>query len=94
MHNLDRDTPELGIWTKISSHGNHYGKEAIGGLIEFAKNQGYLKLIYPVDKRNISSKKIPIYYGGKLIENNKIETTPDGRTLDEEVYEIVLQQTK
>lgn len=94
LHNLDRDTPELGIWTKISSHGNHYGKEAIGGLIEFAKNQGYLKLIYPVDKRNISSKKIPIYYGGKLIESNKIETTPDGRTLDEEVYEIVLQQTK
>lgn len=37
LHNLNSAAPELGIWTKISSHGNHYGKEAIGGLIEYAK---------------------------------------------------------
>ncbi len=90
LHNLNNNIPELGIWTKVHSHGNHYGREAIGGLIELAKKQGYTKLIYPVDKKNIASKKIPLFYGGKLIDSNKLVATPDGRTLDEEVYEIVL----
>lgn len=90
LHHMDSNTPELGVWTKINSHGNHYGREAIGGLIAFARNQGYSKLIYPVDKRNVASKKIPIYYSGKIIENGKIVTTPDERTLDVEVYEVVL----
>lgn len=90
LHNLNNDMPELGIWTKISSHGNHYGREAIGGLIEYAKEQGYTQLIYPVDKKNIASKKIPLFYGGELIISNKLVITPDGRTLDEEVYKITL----
>lgn len=90
LHNLNNDMPELGIWTKISSHGNHYGREAIGGLIEYAKEQGYTKLIYPVDKKNIASKKIPLFYGGELIISNNLVITPDGRTLDEEVYKITL----
>ena len=90
LHDLNNDAPELGIWTKINIHGNHYGREAIGGIIEYAKKQGIAKLIYPVDKRNIASKKIPLFYGGKVIAANKLVTTPDGRTLDEEIYEIIL----
>lgn len=90
LHGLNNDTPELGIWTKISSHGNHYGREAVGGLIQYAQKQGYTKLIYPVDKKNVASKKIPLFYGGKLIVTSKLVTTPDGRTLDEEIYEIAL----
>ena len=90
LHDLNNEIPELGIWTKITSHGNHYGREAIGGLIEYAKKLGYTKLIYPVDKRNIASKRIPLFYGGNLVESNKLVKTPDGRTLDEEVYEISL----
>lgn len=57
LHDLNNEAPELGIWTKINIHGNHYGREAIGGIIEYAKKQGIAKLIYPVDKRNIASKK-------------------------------------
>lgn len=90
LHGLNNKSPELGIWTKSASHGNHYGREAIGGLVEFAKEQGYKSLIYPVDRKNISSKKIPIYYGGKIITEQFIQTTPDGRTLEEEIYMISL----
>lgn len=88
LHDLNNDIPELGIWTKTNSHGNHYGREAIGGLIKYAQERGNTKLIYPVDKKNIASKKIPLFYGGKVMVSNKLVTTLDGRTLDEEIYEI------
>ncbi len=90
IHNLKADIPNLGIWTKISSHGNHYGREAIGEIIELAKTLNIKKILYPVDKRNIPSKKIPQYYNGKLIVKHKEVPTFDGRILQEEVYEINL----
>ena len=88
LHNLKNEVPELGIWTKLESHGNHYGREAIGGLIDYAHVLKIKKLYYPVDRRNISSKKIPLFYGGKLIVDYKEVKTLDGRILEEEVYEI------
>lgn len=88
LHNLKGDLPELGIWTKLDSHGNHYGREAIGGLIGYAKSLGINKVCYPVDKRNISSVKIPVFYGGKKVVEYKELKTPDGRILEEEIYEI------
>lgn len=39
LHDLNSATPELGIWTKISSHGNHYGREAIGGLLNMPNHR-------------------------------------------------------
>ena len=88
LHNLKNGIPELGIWTKINSHGNHYGREAIGGVIEYARSLGIKKMLYPVDRRNIPSKKIPLFYGGKIVIDYKKVETPDGRTLEEEIYEI------
>lgn len=35
----------LVIWTKIYSHGNHYGREAIGGAIDYTKSLGVKKYI-------------------------------------------------
>lgn len=88
LHNVKNEIPELGIWTKLESHGNHYGREAIGGLIDLARGLGIKKLCYPVDRRNAPSKKIPLFYGGKLVVDYKEVTTPDGRILEEEIYEI------
>lgn len=88
LHHMDQTIPELGIWTKIDSHGNHYGREAIGGLIRHAAALGKKKLRYPVDRRNVPSKKIPLFYRGKLVGRCREVPTPDGRTLQEEVYEI------
>ncbi|WP_051542073.1 GNAT family N-acetyltransferase [Clostridium lundense] len=90
LHNLKNESPELGIWIKISYHGNHYGREAIGGVIDYAQSLGVKKLCYPVDRRNISSKKIPLFYGGKLVTEYKKVETSDGRILEEEIYEILI----
>ncbi len=88
LHLLKSDIPELGIWTKTASHHNGYGREAIFGVVELANRLGYHTLKYPVDCRNIASKKIPISLGGKLIKAHNIIETPDGRLLDEEIYHI------
>ena len=88
IHHCSNSVPELGIWTKSQSHGNHFGREAIGGLIEIAANLGKQKARYPVDKRNIPSKKLPLFYGGRRIERDQKVITPDGRTLMIETYEI------
>lgn len=88
LHDLNNEVPELGIWIKLHSHGNHYGREAIGGAIDYAKSLGIRKLCYPVDRRNTSSKKIPLFYGGRLVTEYKEIKTPDGRMIEEEIYEI------
>ncbi len=89
LHGLkNKEMPELGIWTKLSCHGNHYGREAVGGVIEHAKNLGHKKLLYPVDRRNIASKKIPLYFNAELINPYKEEITPSGKVLEEEIYVI------
>lgn len=90
LHNLNDEMPELGIWTKVCSHGNHYGREAMGGIIDYAKTLGIKKLCYPVDKRNIPSKKIALFYNGKLVTECKKVQTSDGRILQEEIYEIII----
>lgn len=90
LHSITKEIPELGIWTKLSSHGNHYGREAVGAVIDFARQSGIKKVCYPVDVRNIASKKIPIYYGGVLVKENETEITPDGRELIVNTYEITL----
>ncbi len=88
LHHLELKIPELGIWTKVSSHGNKYGREAITTLINLAKKLEYHLVKYPVDCKNIASKKIPISLGGKLIKEHEIVLTPSGRILDEEIYYI------
>lgn len=90
LHYLKSDIPHLGIWTKLSAQGNHYGREAIGGVIEYAKRVGISKLCYPVDYRNIASKKIPMFYGGQLVSASEAVETAGGKVLQIEKYEIVL----
>jgi RimJ/RimL family protein N-acetyltransferase len=58
LHDINTLEPELGIWVKKSSHKNGYGLEAMTALIEWAhKSIDFNYLKYPVDKRNISSRK-------------------------------------
>lgn len=81
-------TPELGIWLKKSIHGKGYGREAIQALVDWALN--YIDLdyfIYPVDRNNVASIKIPQFLGGEVIDELKLET-PDGRILDILLYKI------
>ena len=72
LHELNTLEPELGIWAKKSSHQNGYGLEAMTGLIEWAhENIKFNHLKYPVDKRNIASRRIPERNNGKIIKEYK-----------------------
>lgn len=64
---INTDTPELGIWIKKSDHGNGFGKEAIYALKDWVdKNLEYKYLSYPVEKRNLPSRKIAESLGGRV----------------------------
>jgi len=82
LHHIDQKNPELGIWLKKSAHGNGYGLEAIRHLVEWAKkNVGFDHLKYPVDTRNVPSKRIPEVLGGAVQKAYKKKAL-SGHTLD------------
>ncbi|MFR8332474.1 MAG: GNAT family N-acetyltransferase [Oscillospiraceae bacterium] len=57
LHHVPAPVPELGIWTKMEAHGHHYGREAIGAMLRLAASMGIGRLCYPVDRRNVPSRK-------------------------------------
>lgn len=82
LHNIHTKTPEFGIWIKADAHGHGYGKEAIHGLHDWAvENLTYDAIKYPVDRKNIASRKIPESLGGEIV---KEYTSPNavGKMLD------------
>ncbi len=88
INNVDTKTPEPGIWIKKSTHGSGYGKETVVGLKEWAdKNLEYEYLRYPVDRRNIGSRRIAESLGG-VIEKEYQSTGMGGQELDEVEYHI------
>jgi [ribosomal protein S5]-alanine N-acetyltransferase len=81
-------TPELGIWLKKGAHGMGYGREAIHTLVDWARrNIDIDAFIYPVDRRNIPSRKIPESLNGKIIEEAP-KKTPNRKFLNLIVYRI------
>lgn len=67
LHKLDERAPEFGIWLRESAHGQGLGREAIHALKRWAdQHLDYDYLLYPVDKRNVASQRIPESLGGQL----------------------------
>lgn len=94
LHGVDKKSPEFGIWTKKSSHGNGYGREAITALFNWAcENIDFDYILYPVDKRNVASRKIPESLGGKIKKEYK-EKNLAGFELDEVEYHIYPPKAK
>ena len=92
LHDLTSEIPELGIWIKKEAFGNKYGQEAIKGIVNWAASQKkWKKVRYPVDKRNISSRKIPESLNG-IITKQFISVNMSGFELDEIEYEISLDK--
>ena len=88
LHKLGSKTPELGIWIKEASFGHGLGREAIHGLYYWASHHLHPRaFLYPVDKRNVPSRKIPLSLGGRVV-SEEICLTPDRRTLELENYLI------
>ncbi len=85
---LNSNRPELGIWIKKKAHGHRYGREAVKGLRDWIdENITYQYIKYPVDKRNIPSRKIAEYLGG-VIEDEYKKINLAGNVLDEAEYRI------
>ncbi len=93
LHGKDDPTrPELGIWLKQRAHGEHYGREAIQALAKWAIDHiTFACLIYPVDRNNIPSRKIPESLGGTVVRE-RTTTTANGKTLALLVYQISNEQ--
>ncbi len=91
LHDLLSETPELGIWIKKDAFGNKYGQEAIAGIVNWAmKQKRWKKLQYPVDKRNIPSRRIPESLHGVIVRELKV-INMSGFELDEVEYEINIE---
>lgn len=91
IHDL-AGNPELGIWLKRSAHGNKYGLEAITAIKKWAdENLNYEYLRYPVDRRNIASRKIPEALGGNIFRQYD-RVNMSGNTLHLLEYRIYLNK--
>lgn len=87
-------TPELGIWLRKAAHGRKYGREAIRIVSHWAlENLDFDYLIYPVDRENIPSRKIPESMGGIVYEKRKVKTMRGG-FLDEVVFKLTKEQIR
>jgi [ribosomal protein S5]-alanine N-acetyltransferase len=88
LHHVDTRTPEIGIWLKLDAHGEGYGREAVTALCAWALDNlelDYLK--YPVDRRNVPSRRIPESLGGR-IEAEYEQTNESERVLNILEYRI------
>ena len=80
--------PEFGIWLKQSAHGQGLGREAIHCLYNWARQTMSVDyFIYPVDRRNTASRRIPESLGGVVIEEY-VSKGLAGNELDTLVYKI------
>lgn len=92
LHDIKSNDPELGLWLGEPFHGKGYGLEAATAVINWAKKQlkfDYIK--YPVDKRNIASRKIPEKNGGIIFREFKSRNWIDFE-LDQVEYRIIREK--
>ena len=88
LHNTDCMTSAFGIWIKKSSHRNGYGEEVIHMLYKWAcDNIEFDYITYPVDKRNVASRKIPESLGG-IVNREFKSMNQSGFELDVVEYHI------
>lgn len=88
LRGLKTPVAEFGIWLKQSAHGHGYGREAVHGLYDFACRHFTLDhFIYPVDRRNIPSRRIPESLGGWVAREYK-KINQSGFELDIMEYRI------
>lgn len=96
LHIREISTPELGIWVKKSAFGKKIWREAVIWVADRAqKNLDFEYLLYPVDKDNISSRKIAESLWGMLQTNDHGEeivtiedTMEPGRIMNSVEYRI------
>tara|TARA_Y100000768_G_C23923291_1_gene656113 strand:- start:940 stop:1362 length:423 start_codon:yes stop_codon:yes gene_type:complete len=85
--------PELGVWVAKTAQGKQLGLKAIGLVMAWAKKHCEISaFLYPVDRRNYASRRIPVFYGGQIFDEKIVPTMDPGRVLDEVVYRIPVER--
>jgi RimJ/RimL family protein N-acetyltransferase len=80
--------PELGIWLKKSAHGRGFGREAVAAVRDWAERHLIVDaFVYPVDRKNIPSRKIAESLGGVIARYEPVKTMSGGE-LDAVIYKI------
>lgn len=60
IHNINSESVEVGLWIKKDLHSNGIGTEIVTYLVKFIEDRFSVNyIIYPVDEKNIKSRKIP-----------------------------------
>jgi RimJ/RimL family protein N-acetyltransferase len=84
--------PELGIWVKKSAQGRGIGREAVAGVRDWAERHLIVDaFIYPVDRKNTSSRRIAESLGGVIVRYEAIKTMSGGE-LDAVIYRITARK--
>jgi len=72
LHNINTPIISFGIRIKKSAHGHKYGKEAVFALKQYTdQNFNYEYIKYPIERKNIPSKKIIEALWGKIFDEYK-----------------------
>ena len=88
LHKTNTKHPELGVWVKKSAHGQGYGRETMTAIKEWADTHiEYEYIVYPVDRDNIPSRKIPESLGGNVCKHYD-KTSVSGNILHIVEYHI------
>lgn len=74
LHDIDSETPELGIWIREDLHGQGLGRESVETVLHWssARIRGS-HFIYPVAMENLASRRIAEALGGIVIETRTAE---------------------
>lgn len=60
IHNINSESVEVGLWIKKDLQSNGLGTEIVTCLVKFIEDNFSINyIIYPVDEKNIRSRKIP-----------------------------------
>lgn len=90
LYDIPSKHPEFGIWIKKEAHGNWYGRECVHNMLDWSvQNLAVDYFIYPVDKRNVPSLKIPEFFNGRIERMYSVKSE-GGRQLDILEYHIPL----
>ena len=69
---MNTNIVEVGLWIKKSEQSKGYGTETVKALINFLEqNFDFDYLVYPVDKDNLISRKLPLRFGFLLVNEYK-----------------------
>jgi RimJ/RimL family protein N-acetyltransferase len=93
LHSTKRDREaEVGLWVKKAAQNRGLGREAVSVLKAWSEQNLLLdSFIYPVDRRNVRSRKIPETLGGRVV-SERMMAKMGGGELDELIYLIPLSQ--